>query len=250
MAPPFSSAAFKASLVTLGLDHVQEDSLYPTKRNPLIREPRSARFPPVYIAHAPLRRHVSFADSVPGLTLTCIKLFDTRDPPQLCNKDLTIQQCESLRKSASLPDFSLHSTHNMFLPKPVFVITREPRPTTHLIGGTLRLVHFRYDPYKNCMFGSISVVNHAFEKKVWVRFTVDGWNTYNDVSAGYSWTRHGYIGPSTDYFSIMFAIDSAFLVPGIQFEFVVGCMMGGVMHWDNNDGKNYAAEVKSASLKK
>eukprot|EP00123_Amoebidium_parasiticum_P001304 comp12361_c0_seq1/m.7241 comp12361_c0_seq1/g.7241 ORF comp12361_c0_seq1/g.7241 comp12361_c0_seq1/m.7241 type:complete len:268 (-) comp12361_c0_seq1:372-1175(-) len=208
-------------------------------RSPLDRNERPAR--PL------LRRQVSFADSN-GLNLTHMKEFDTRDPPKLCNKDLTKQEYDSLKRSASVPDLSLLSIGNKDfgqLPKATLSLVREPS-SDRRHAQAASLVSIRYDAFRRTLFGSVAVENRAYEKKVWLRYTADGWNTFNDIYAKYSWTRHGYRGPSTDYFSFQFNMDYGLLVPGIQLEFVVACEMGEVTYWDNNNGQNFAAEVTSA----
>ena len=87
----------------------------------------------------------------------------------------------------------------------------------------------------NCIWGNIILKNLAYEKEVFVRYTTDNWETYNEVPARhiirldngleewvYSTTKSG----------------TPFL-HGSHGEFAICYKANGVTYWDNNFGENY-----------
>lgn len=96
--------------------------------------------------------------------------------------------------------------------------------------------------------GFILVRNITYQKTVMVRYTVDEWETVNDVMASYDGNREGW---DRFKFSISFGVQ------GLQERVVwfVGKYAGGaaedlsgdtVEWWDNNQGKNYRVTFKEA----
>ncbi|GMS86194.1 hypothetical protein PENTCL1PPCAC_8369, partial [Pristionchus entomophagus] len=85
------------------------------------------------------------------------------------------------------------------------------------------------------MKGEIYVRNLAYEKKVMIRYTVNGWSTYSEIEAAF--TRN--VEEDID------AFDFTLTSPR---EEVAGCELcvcysvNDSVFWDNNEGANYRLE--------
>ncbi|GMT36027.1 hypothetical protein PFISCL1PPCAC_27324 [Pristionchus fissidentatus] len=84
------------------------------------------------------------------------------------------------------------------------------------------------------MTGTIKVANIAFEKRVFVRVTTDGWQSYLDRPAVYQQSANRV--QDTFTFDIEIPRDSS---PDSRIEFCVCFVAGTEEHWDSNDGRNY-----------
>ncbi|KAJ1374669.1 hypothetical protein KIN20_037404 [Parelaphostrongylus tenuis] len=87
------------------------------------------------------------------------------------------------------------------------------------------------------LIGTIKVANIAFEKKVFVRYTSNNWQSYMDRLATYQ--------PSTSrvYDTFTFELD----LPTVsdksnRLEFCICYIANGSEHWDSNCGNNYKME--------
>ncbi|NWH65320.1 PR3CB phosphatase, partial [Geococcyx californianus] len=95
---------------------------------------------------------------------------------------------------------------------------------------------------ENCLLqdralsGTVKVRNIAYEKKVMVRITFDGWKSFRDISCQYMHSTYG--SADTDTFSFELALPK----PSISrrdTEFCISFRCGQKTHWDNNHGHNY-----------
>lgn len=85
------------------------------------------------------------------------------------------------------------------------------------------------------VFGTVKVLNLAYEKRITVRYTIDGWSSYRDVVGNYAPDSHtGF----TDTFSFEIALPTT-LTKDCKLEFAVCYKVLGVEFWDNNSGDNY-----------
>ncbi|KAL1129258.1 hypothetical protein AAG570_013787 [Ranatra chinensis] len=83
--------------------------------------------------------------------------------------------------------------------------------------------------------GTVRVVNLAFHKAVWIRYTRDNWKTFVDLPAKY-------VDNSCDGFSdkFRFVLFAHTLNVGDRLEFAVRFEAGQGVYWDNNRSANYA----------
>ena len=84
--------------------------------------------------------------------------------------------------------------------------------------------------------GTVTVVNLAYHKNVFVRWTADNWASYQDQVASYDHSSDGY---SHDWF--VFYIDSPLLRQegGVCVELAVAYQVDGQEFWDNNQQQNF-----------
>lgn len=91
------------------------------------------------------------------------------------------------------------------------------------------------------IIGTIKVKNIAFEKKVFVRCTFDGWFTSEDIPGNYVATSKGSsMSRKNVYDTFTFKISVSPKMECTQkVEFCVCYDVSGNQYWDNKDGKNY-----------
>ena len=95
---------------------------------------------------------------------------------------------------------------------------------------------------RNGVVGSVYVRNVAPEKNVVVRFTLNNWATFSDLSADWKESIGGTTEhPDDDRFSFVIPIPSANWSGTI--EFAVRCCVAGQTSWDNNNERNYTIFV-------
>ena len=88
------------------------------------------------------------------------------------------------------------------------------------------------------MEGTIKVKNITFEKSVYVRLSLDEWESHEDIPASYvPGLGLGYADPY-DTFSFRIDIPPRFDVTK-RVQFAVCFAENGKQHWDNNSGQNY-----------
>lgn len=90
--------------------------------------------------------------------------------------------------------------------------------------------------------GTVRVRNLDFHKSVYVRYSMDGWRSFNEIQANY-------VPNSCDGFSdqFCFIIYLYHLELGRQFEVAVRFHCKGFQYWDNNDGHNYVFHCLSTN---
>lgn len=84
--------------------------------------------------------------------------------------------------------------------------------------------------------GVILVKNITYEKRVFVRYSLDGWKTYEDIEAQF---MSADMANDEDVFQ--FRLDFPFRLPnGTRLELALAYETpDGTVYWDNNDGDNY-----------
>eukprot|EP01135_Chromosphaera_perkinsii_P000073 Nk52_evm24s24 gene=Nk52_evmTU24s24 len=94
--------------------------------------------------------------------------------------------------------------------------------------------------------GMVRVENIAFNKRVFVRITGDGWKTFSDAVQGhYTYSE----GPQTDVFHFEFNVEDYFQMgAGTDVEFAVAYEVNGEVNWDNNSGKNFVCVINNVSI--
>ncbi|XP_070190227.1 uncharacterized protein [Littorina saxatilis] len=92
--------------------------------------------------------------------------------------------------------------------------------------------------------GVVRVANISFHKSVRVRYTINGWATFHDISASYMVNSND---GSTDRFSFTIVPPYDF-GPGSKLEFAVSFNANGSEFWDNNRGANYGFECFAKTI--
>ena len=93
------------------------------------------------------------------------------------------------------------------------------------------------------VLGTVKVRNLAYEKRITVRYTTDGWSTFRDVIGQYVNGSHtGF----TDTFCFEIALPTT-LIKDCKLEFAVCYKVLGVEFWDNNSGDNYRVMCYSSN---
>ncbi|XP_055974606.1 protein phosphatase 1 regulatory subunit 3A [Sorex fumeus] len=91
-------------------------------------------------------------------------------------------------------------------------------------------------PGSTCMKGIIRVLNISFEKLVYVRMSLDDWQTHYDILAEY--VPNSCDG-ETDQFSFKIALVPPYQKEGNKIEFCIRYETSIGTFWSNNKGKNY-----------
>ena len=102
-------------------------------------------------------------------------------------------------------------------------------------------------------YGTVRVNNCSFDKKVFVRFTIDRWKTFSVVTAYYS--MH-YPENNTDSFQFKLSVpkDKLLILSSqnskslssilpITVSFAICYCTNGQEFWDNNSSRNYSLEI-------
>ncbi|XP_042177040.1 protein phosphatase 1 regulatory subunit 3E [Oncorhynchus tshawytscha] len=84
--------------------------------------------------------------------------------------------------------------------------------------------------------GVVRVLNMAFEKSVYLRFSINNWITFMDSLTSYVPESSDGV---TDKFSFKIITPTTFLESGGTFQFAIRYCVGGDEYWDNNNGFNY-----------
>ena len=98
--------------------------------------------------------------------------------------------------------------------------------------------------FKNCaIVGVVKVRNLAYDKHVFVRYTMDNWNSFKDVPAKYvCGSSNGW----TDSFSFEITLRET-LEKDCRLEMAFGYEVLGARFWDNNHGDNYRVKCFSTA---
>ena len=92
---------------------------------------------------------------------------------------------------------------------------------------------------KNVIRGFVRVLNVAYAKEVFVRYTMDGWKTFREQSAYYLSTSKDV---TTDTFFFGVSLPSDWQVASTV-EFAVCYRVSGQEYWDNNYKRNYSIRL-------
>ncbi|KAK3589736.1 hypothetical protein CHS0354_021058 [Potamilus streckersoni] len=94
------------------------------------------------------------------------------------------------------------------------------------------------------VIGTVKVKNVSFQKRVFVRYTFDSWETMNDVDACFVASPCDGLASPYDTFSFEFTVPTN-LDKDKKSEFAIGFETPNGQHWDNNNGKNYGIRCSS-----
>ncbi|CAH2278066.1 phosphatase 1 regulatory subunit 3A [Pelobates cultripes] len=169
--------------------------------------------PPTSIA-----RKVSFADAF-GFDLVSVKEFDTWEVPIVSQ----IFEAETVQ----VEEF-------MFIPS--FVLPSADGMMEKLQAKKVLLESVDFIPGTTCMKGIIRVLNVSYEKQIYVRMSLDGWQSYYDLLAEY--IPDSCTG-DTDQFFFNISVVAPYQKDGAKVEFCICYDTAIGTFWDNNDGQNY-----------
>lgn len=166
-------------------------------------------------------RRVSFADSL-GFSLVSIKEFDCWELPSVStdfdlNRDVFHAEEFVLSPLFDLPSSKEELMEQLQVQKAVL------ESTEHLPGST-------------SVKGIIRVLNISFEKLVYVRMSLDGWQTHYDILAEY--VPNSCDG-ETDQFSFKISLIPPYQKDGSKVEFCIRYETSVGTFWSNNNGTNY-----------
>ncbi|XP_016303048.1 uncharacterized protein LOC107658872 isoform X1 [Sinocyclocheilus anshuiensis] len=166
--------------------------------------------PPVAV-----RRKVSFADAF-GLDLVSVKEYDNRDSSRL---DADGREGEEYYISCLFNVPALHQDMEVRLQQQKLELER-----IELLSGSTTIR------------GIVRVLNLCFHKAVYIRVTLDGWQSHFDLMAEY---MPGSSDGETDCFSFHLVLTPPFQVEGLRVEFCLRYESAVGNFWANNGGTNY-----------
>ena len=173
------------------------------------------------------KKAVRFADAL-GLDLESVRhILNLDAPPKIpasATKDLQIEDEENRKEPGS---------------KYLSACFSQPGSRPHFLHkvdqNKVMLENCLVDDRTMTVSGTVRVSNVAFHKEVTVRYTINRWQTQNDVTACY--VQNSNDGP-TDRFSFTIPIPHYFTT-GSRMDFCVLYRTGGQSFWDSNNGNNY-----------
>ncbi|GFT23837.1 glycogen-binding subunit 76A [Nephila pilipes] len=206
----------------------------PDKKSILKRKVRAVSFP------APRKegkKVVRFADAL-GLELESIRFLVQKDLPKI------VPSCSNL--NAENENQKKKNSNKKIQLVPAFL---PPSLSMSFMGHLkkLKVSLHSVSTAENTVYGIISVVNITFHKKVFVRYTANGWASHHDELATY---LDGSSVDDTDKFSFtLFCNPSDLCTRGHSLFFAVCYETADkVQYWDNNDGKNYCIKCEKRDI--
>lgn len=171
-------------------------------------------------------KKVRFADTM-GLSLVSVCVIPEREEKSLKNRCQTRRRTQEEKDEARILNFSQPLTCPDF-----------PQRVDRLNVCLENIV------FKNCaVVGVIKVRNLAYDKRVFVRYTMDSWKSFQDVRAYYvCGSSNGW----TDSFSFEITLRET-LEKDCRLELAVCYEVLGAKFWDNNHGDNYRMKCFSTS---
>ena len=182
-----------------------------------------------------LTKRVSFADDLGG-PLVQIRILTARpeSPPLLHPEILSSLTKGSSAGVSDLPPIKL----NFSQPASDYVAFRNKLESNFVALENVILKDYN-------LAGTIKVKNIAFEKKVFVRYSTDCWESFTDVDGSYIPTSNGVSLPF-DTFSFEIHVSPKMDVSK-KLQFAVLFEANCRQYWDNNNGENF--EVVSSDWK-
>ncbi|KAM7325430.1 hypothetical protein ACRRTK_015683 [Alexandromys fortis] len=165
-------------------------------------------------------RRVSFADSL-GLSLVSVKEFDCWDLPSSTDFDLS-RNIFHTEEYVLSPLFELPSSKEELMEQ-LQVQKAVLESIEHLPGST-------------SVKGIIRVLNISFQKLVYVRMSLDDWQSHYDILAEY--VPNSCDG-ETDQFSFKISLVPPYQKDGSKVEFCIRYETSVGTFWSNNNGTNY-----------
>ncbi|XP_008536899.1 protein phosphatase 1 regulatory subunit 3A [Equus przewalskii] len=169
----------------------------------------------------PGARRVSFADTF-GFNLVSVKEFDCWDLPSVSTNF-------DLRKDI------FHTEEYVLSPKFELPSSKEDLMQQLQVQKAI-LESTEYPPGSTSVKGVIRVLNISFEKLVYVRMSLDDWQTYYDILAEYIPNS---CDGETDQFSFKISLVPPYQKDGSKVEFCIRYETSVGTFWSNNNGTNY-----------
>ncbi|XP_048012328.1 uncharacterized protein ppp1r3aa [Megalobrama amblycephala] len=166
--------------------------------------------PPVAV-----RRKVSFADAF-GLDLVSVKEYDSRDSSR---SEVDGREGEEYYISCLFTIPALNQDMEVRLQQ-----------------QKLELERIELLPGSTTIRGIVRVLNLCFHKAVYIRASLDGWQSHFDLQAEYV---PGSSDGETDCFSFLLVLTPPFQVEGVRVEFCLRYESTAGTFWANNGGTNY-----------
>ncbi|XP_061078230.1 protein phosphatase 1 regulatory subunit 3E-like [Conger conger] len=177
-------------------------------------------------------KKVRFADSL-GLELTSVKHFCDADMPEVPQPVVEKFRRASTNHFSNFDKFPRIPTQSVFMEAQFINPGQLPGFLEKVFDVKVLLECIETNEYS--LSGIVRVLNLAFEKNVFLRYTLNNWITFLDVLASY--VPHSTDGP-TDKFSFKI-ITPAFLESEDTLQFAIKYCVGQDEFWDNNNGDNY-----------
>lgn len=178
------------------------------------------------------RKSVRFADAL-GLDLALVRhILNPDEPPTLPPGATAAVHPDDVSDGSSRPRRVASHHWRLCFPQPGLDVRRRTPDSKVLlescvVSGSNRRV-----------YGTVRVANVAYEKDVRVRYTTNGWLTFDDVTASYVQNSNDLV---SDRFSFVLSIPDH-LGPRSRLEFAVRYSVGRETFWDSNSKRNYAIE--------
>lgn len=176
-------------------------------------------------------KKVRFADSL-GLELISVKHFDDTDMPEVPERILAKFPRGPLHLN-NLDKFPRAPTRSVFMELQFTNPGTMPGFEQKVREVKVLLETVEADEFS--LSGFVRVLNLAFEKSVYLRYSLNNWITCMDSLASYVPDSSDGV---TDKFSFKI-ITPTFLESGGTLQFAIKYCVGGAEFWDNNDGTNY-----------
>ncbi|KAM6202281.1 protein phosphatase 1 regulatory subunit 3A [Rhynchocyon petersi] len=166
-------------------------------------------------------RRVSFADNF-GFNLVSVKEFDCWELPTASTNFDLMKDIFHSEEYVLSPLFDLPSSKED--------VMQQLQVQKAILEST------EYPPGSTSMKGIIRVLNISFEKLVYVRMSLDDWQTHYDILAEY--VPNSCDG-ETDQFSFKILLVPPYQRDGIRVEFCIRYETSVGTFWSNNNGVNY-----------
>lgn len=176
------------------------------------------------------KRKVTFADAH-GRPLFVEKIFtEAPDEPTQVRSDRLNGIAERLRLNLTGDNKIATKTFEFSFPQPMadYIKFKNKLERDYVALENIICRH-------RSILGTIKVINMSFDKKICVRMTFDGWQTFEDVEATY--IKNAYEGEWTNTFKFTASIPKEY-DSNQTIEFCIKYTAGNE-YWDNNSGDNY-----------
>ncbi|KAI4543730.1 hypothetical protein MG293_006524 [Ovis ammon polii] len=166
-------------------------------------------------------RRVSFADTF-GFNLVSVKEFDSWELPSGSTDFDLRKDVFHTEEYVLSPQFGLPSSKEDLM--------QQLQVQKAVLEST------EYPPGSTSMKGIIRVLNISFEKLVYVRMSLDDWQSYYDILADYIPNS---CDGETDQFSFKISLVPPYQKDGSKVEFCIRYETSLGTFWSNNNGTNY-----------
>ncbi|MBN3321293.1 PPR3A phosphatase, partial [Atractosteus spatula] len=178
-----------------------------------------------------IARKVSFADAF-GLDLVSVKEFDTWDVPITSFSDPLEEEAKDIEEYFLSALFTLPSSQYELMQK--------------ISDQKVEVESIEFLPGSTSIKGIIRVLNLCFQKLVYVRMTLDAWNSFYDLMAEYI---PGSSDGKTDQFSFKISLVPPYQKEGARIEFCIRYETDVGTFWANNNGVNYVLFCNKKKVK-